>query len=48
MNRYIIWLVIIVLIMVVLLAWREREHCPLDEVWVMTDQGWLCMPRSRS
>lgn len=29
----------------VFLATREREQCPPDQVWVWSDNGWLCLRR---
>lgn len=37
-------LLAIIIIGLIVLAWRERERCPLpDQVWVMSDTGWICL-----
>ena len=40
------WRILLALVIIALLvlAWRERERCPSpDQVWVMSDQGWICL-----
>ena len=39
------WLLLVGLVLLILfLSMREREHCPNpDDVWVLSDRGWICI-----
>lgn len=42
------WLLVIGLaLLLIVLTWQQREQCPTpDEIWVMSDRGWVCVRKS--
>lgn len=43
------WLLILGLILLLIyLSWEQRKQCPADEIWVMSDKGWVCIRKGSS
>ena len=43
-GKWLLLLGVIIFLLILLLGLRVREQCPeVDQIWVMSDQGWLCI-----